>query len=366
MLLGRDVAEHRGAVPADHRRADGAGNVVVAGRDVGGQRAERVERRLAALLQLPVHVFLDELHGHMARAFDHGLHVVLPGDLREFAQGVELGELRFVVGIGNTARTQAVTQRERHVVGLHDVADILEVFVQKALLVMREAPLGHDRAAARDDAGDTFGAQRNEGQTHPGVDGEVVHALLGLLDQGVAKQLPGEVFGHAAHLLQRLINGHGADGHGRVAQNPLTGLVNVFSRAQIHHRVGAPADGPDHFFHLFGNARRGGRVADIGVDFHQEVAADDHRFALRVVDVVGDDGTAARHFIAHEFRRDARLDVRAKMLAGVLLQPSGIEHFFLPLILPDSDELHLGRNQPLTRVVHLADVGAGLGTSRQR
>ena len=32
VLLGRDVAEHRGSVPADHRRADGAGDVVVAGR----------------------------------------------------------------------------------------------------------------------------------------------------------------------------------------------------------------------------------------------------------------------------------------------------------------------------------------------
>ena len=39
MLLRRDIAEHRGAEPADHRRADRRGDVVVAGRDVGGQRA---------------------------------------------------------------------------------------------------------------------------------------------------------------------------------------------------------------------------------------------------------------------------------------------------------------------------------------
>jgi hypothetical protein len=90
VLLGRDVAEHGGAVPADHRRADAAGDVVVARRDVGGQRAQRVERRLVAPVQLQVHVLLDELHRHMARAFDHDLHVVLPGDLRELAQGLEL------------------------------------------------------------------------------------------------------------------------------------------------------------------------------------------------------------------------------------------------------------------------------------
>src|SRR5262245_3195046 len=39
MLLGRDVAEHGGAEPADHGGADRRGDVVVARRDVGGERA---------------------------------------------------------------------------------------------------------------------------------------------------------------------------------------------------------------------------------------------------------------------------------------------------------------------------------------
>jgi hypothetical protein len=47
VFLGRDVAEHGGAVPADHGGADAAGDVVVARRDVGGQRAEGVERGFA-------------------------------------------------------------------------------------------------------------------------------------------------------------------------------------------------------------------------------------------------------------------------------------------------------------------------------
>ena len=45
-------------------------------------------------------------------------------------------------------------------------------------------------------------------------------------------------------------------------------------------------------------------VADIGVDLHEEIAADDHRLAFRVIDVGGDDGAPARHFVAHEFRGD--------------------------------------------------------------
>ena len=50
-----------------------------------------------------------------------------------------------------------------------------------------DAPLGEDRAAARHDAGAPLGRHRNERQPHAGVDGEVVDALLGLLDQRVAE-----------------------------------------------------------------------------------------------------------------------------------------------------------------------------------
>ena len=118
--------------------------MVVARRDVGGQRPERVERRLAAFGELLVHVLLDQLHRHVAGAFDHGLDVVLPGDLGQLAQRLQLAELRGVVGIGDAARAQAVAQREGDVVGLHDLADVLEVRVEEVLLVVRQAPLGHD------------------------------------------------------------------------------------------------------------------------------------------------------------------------------------------------------------------------------
>src|SRR3546814_15197434 len=48
MLLGRDVAKHRGAVPADLRGADAAGDMVVARRDVGGEPPELIEGLSAA------------------------------------------------------------------------------------------------------------------------------------------------------------------------------------------------------------------------------------------------------------------------------------------------------------------------------
>jgi len=63
VLLRRDVAEHRGAVPADHRRTNRRRDVIVFGRDIGGQRPERVEGRFLATLELFLHVFFDEVHG---------------------------------------------------------------------------------------------------------------------------------------------------------------------------------------------------------------------------------------------------------------------------------------------------------------
>ena len=99
MFFRRDVAKHGAAVPADHCRADRAGDVIVAGRDVGGERAERVERRFVAPLELFLHVLLDHVHGDVARAFVHHLHVLRPRALGQLALRVKFGELRFIVRV---------------------------------------------------------------------------------------------------------------------------------------------------------------------------------------------------------------------------------------------------------------------------
>ncbi len=110
VFLGRHVAQHRAAEPTDHRRADSAGDVIVARRDIGGQRTKRVEGRLVATLQLLVHVLFDLVHGHVARTFDHHLTVLGPSDLGQLAQGFQLGKLRFVVGVRNRTGTQTIAK----------------------------------------------------------------------------------------------------------------------------------------------------------------------------------------------------------------------------------------------------------------
>ena len=86
-----------------------------------------------------------------------------------------------IAGIGQAAGTQAIAQRKADVVLLEDLADLVEVLVEQVLLVILDHPFGQDRAAAADDAGDALGGERNVLHQHAGVDGHVIHALLGLL-----------------------------------------------------------------------------------------------------------------------------------------------------------------------------------------
>ena len=132
--------------------------------------------------------------------------------------------------------------------------------------------------------------------------------MLRLFDEGVAINFPGKVLGLAADFFERLINRHGADGHGRVAQNPFARGVDVLAGGKVHDGVRAPFGGPAHFLDFLLDARRNGAVADVGVDFHEEIAADDHRLGFGMVDIVRDDGAASGDFGAHKLGRDFARD----------------------------------------------------------
>ncbi|MNQ77555.1 hypothetical protein D3C85_924320 [compost metagenome] len=236
------------------------------------------------------------------------------------------------------------------------------MLVEEVLLVVGQAPLGHDAAATGDDAGEALGGHGHVAQQHAGVDGEVIHPLLGLLQQGVAEQLPGEILGDAVGLLQRLIDGHCADGHRAVAQYPLPGLVDVAAGGEIHDGVGAPAGGPHQLLHFLLDAGGHRRVADVGVDLHQEVAADDHRLGFRVVDVAGDDGAAGGHLIAHEFGGDVFRQAGAEALTRMLAQQQLGAHPLAAHVLANGDELHLRGDHPLAGIVQLGHPAARPGT----
>ena len=268
MLLGGYVAEHGTAIPADHSGADAAGDVVVAWGDVGGEGAERVERGLVAPLELLGHVLFDHVHRDMARTLVHDLDPFGPGSLGELALNLEFAELGLVVGIGHGTGTEAVADGEADVVGGHDVADIIPVRVEEILLVMGETPLRHDGATAADDAGHALGGERDEAKEDAGVDREVINSLLGLLDECVTEDLPGEVLGLAIHFFQSLVDRDGADRDGGVTQDPFAGGMDVLAGGEIHDGIASPLGGPAHLLDFFLDRGSDGAVPDVGVDLH--------------------------------------------------------------------------------------------------
>jgi len=75
MLFRGDITEHGGSEPADHRRANARSDMVITGRNIRGERAERVERR--------------------------------PRDLGQLTEGFQFRKLRTIIGVCDRAGSQA-------------------------------------------------------------------------------------------------------------------------------------------------------------------------------------------------------------------------------------------------------------------
>jgi hypothetical protein len=239
VLLRRHVAEHGGARAGRFGGTDRARDVVVAGKGVGHERTENVERRVVADLLLALHVPGDLVEGDVAGTLDHGLHARRPRALHELAERRELGELRGVARVGEAARAEPVAERVGDVVLAHDGADRVEELVHRILAAVVDHPLGEDRAAARDDAREARPDERQMPAQHPGVDGEVVDALLRLAldlpqDDVVSEVLDAPAEDHA-------VDRHGADGDRRVIDDRLAAGREVAARREVHQRVGAVA-----------------------------------------------------------------------------------------------------------------------------
>ncbi len=99
-------------------------------------------------------------------------------------------------------------------------------------------PLGEDGTAAADDAGDAAGGQRNVLDQDAGMDSHVIDALLGLLLDDFEHERSSKVF-EAAHAGQGFVDGHGADGHGRIVDDGLADARDVAAGGEIHDGVGA-------------------------------------------------------------------------------------------------------------------------------
>ena len=239
VLLGRHVAQHGSAVPADHGRADGRRDVVVT-------RARCRSPAAPACRTAPRSTSPSSLRT-CSSIWSIGMW---PGPsiitCTSYSQAF-LVSSPSVFSSANCASSLASAtlpgrrpspRREADVVLLEDLADVVEALVEHVLLVVLDHPFGQNGAAAAHDSGDAPGGQRNVLHQHARVDGHIVHALLGLLLDHFQHHLPAEIF-HAPHARQRLIDRHRPDGHRRSADDGLADGRDVAAGRKVHHRIGA-------------------------------------------------------------------------------------------------------------------------------
>ena len=151
MLGGGHIAEEGRAVHGRDGPADGRRDVVVPRSNVGDEGTQHIEGSAHADGLLDLHVGGDLVHRHMAGAFHHDLHVLLPGALGQLTQPDQLLDLADIGGIGQAAGTAGVAQRDGHVVFPADVENLVIVLVEGILLTGHAHPGKDQRPAPGDD-----------------------------------------------------------------------------------------------------------------------------------------------------------------------------------------------------------------------
>ena len=124
--------------------------------------------------------------------------------------------------------------------------------------------------------------------------------------------------------------------------------MDILPSGEVHQGITAPLAAPDCLLNLLVDAGRSGRVADVGVNFHKEVATYNHRLSFRVIDIRGNGGAPGSHLLAHKLGSDMALDTQ----------------LFAVHALSDGHILHLTGDNALTRIVHLRKLMARLGNER--
>ena len=282
-----------------HRRADRAGDVVVARRAVGHHRSEDIERRIVAHSLLALHIHFDLVERDVSRPLDHRLHVRGAAAADQFPKHVKLRELRFVARIGQASRPHPVAERQRHIVLAADFEDFVERGVERILPVVLVHPRRQNRTAAADDAEHPLFRRRNMRLQQSGMDGHIVHALLGLF----AHHVEDEGFGEVVHRFaagEHLIHRNRADRGRTVFDDRTADLVDVAAGAEVHHGIRAVFQRMPELFQLLTRATGQRGVADVGVDLGLEAAPDADRHQSLMVDIgrnhhrTGGDGGADR------------------------------------------------------------------------
>ena len=241
----------------------------------------------------------------------------------------ELLDCRPVGCVVGRAGPHAVAHGERDLVLEHDLAEVVELGIERVLLLVVEHPGRHERAAARDEPSvPALVLEPLHGLgVDPRVDGHEVRAGLGLLgrdpEEVVLAHVDDRTVAHGG-LDEGLVERHGADGETRGFDHAPPDLDEVAAGRELHQGVGARELCLPGLLDLDVDVHEVGGGSDGGVHLGAETLADPAEPDVPV-------------------RRDGNDDVTARDAASYDL---GVEPL-LPCDLPD-----LLGDDPLLRVEH--------------
>ena len=212
-------------------------------------------------------------------------------------------------------------------------------------------PGGENAASPRDDPREALTGEFHVTVQNARVNRHVVDTLFRLLAERFVEGVPREGLG-LFHLLERLVDRHGSERHGTVAQHRAADAPRILSDRQVHHRVGAAQQS---FAKLFEFRIQIGNLPcrpEIRVHLGAELLPDHRGFGLAVADVRRNHGFARGDEPAHVLARpgfhvEERRELFCERFIVKFVEPllRGLE----PLVFTPRHEAHLGRDDALLR-----------------
>ena len=267
----------------------------------------------------------------MSGAFYHNLYVLLPCALGKLTEPYELFDLAHVSGVGDTARTARVSERDRNVVLPADIQDLVVVLVERILVAGHAHPREDQRAPARDyvhlplvlfDL--VYGVPRDAA-----VKRNKIHAVFSMQPHHVYQVLRGKRREISLVVDDRIVYRDRADHGGALRRELPSERDRIAVRGQVHDGVRAEVHRRLHFLHLHVVILAVARHAEVDVDLRPEHRADSRGIDALVIPVRADRGLAFRDPLPYLF--------------------------FGPVFLC-RDRLHFGRYDAFPRSFHLCLV----------